>query len=309
MGQTERITEPETADGGQKKGVIIKGVGGLYRVSVQNLVFSCKPRGILRKKKLTPMIGDTVLLSECSTETLTAVMDDILPRRNALIRPAVANVDRILFVVAAETPAPDLLLLDRMLAFAALQKIQTVLVVNKKDQNPDAAARLAGQYRNAAGAVLTVSAKTGGEMDALRALLRGGISVLAGQSGVGKSSLLNRMIPELSAATGSLSEKSERGRHTTRHSEIFQLEDGFLIDSPGFSLFELDGIPPETLQTLYPEIENHRGVCRYMDCSHTGEPGCFVPSLLAAQQFDGGRYERYRILYRELKEKEKNRYR
>lgn len=302
-GAGNRPREKET------EGVIIKGVGGLYQVSAEDLIFSCKPRGIFRKKKQTPMIGDRVFLSECDREACTAVIDEIAPRKNFLVRPAVANVDRILFVIAAEAPAPDLLLLDKMLASAVCKGIGTALIVNKKDQNEAAAERLLSQYRNAVDTVLAVSASKGEGIGELKQLVQGGISVLAGQSGVGKSSLLNCLVPERLAATGMLSEKLERGRHTTRHSEIFPLENGFLIDSPGFSLFELNGILPGDLQTFYPELYNNKGTCRYMNCSHTGEPDCFVAELLAKHLFDGGRYERYQLIYRDLKEKEKNKYR
>ncbi len=291
-----------------KNGTIIKGVGGLYSVYSEGNIFSCKPRGIFRKNQLKPMIGDNVVLEECDTSSLTAVMDEILPRRNSLIRPAVANVDRIIFVLAAVAPMPDLLLLDKMLAAANHKDIESVLVINKADQGSVAAEKIANAYKRAVGNVLVVCAAEGKGIDDVKKIVSGGISVLAGQSGVGKSSIINCLLENDTMATGGLTKKLDRGRHTTRHSEMFSVGEGLVIDSPGFSLFELSDIEACNLKDYYPDMSFEGGCCRFPDCSHTGEPDCFVKELLEKGSLDNGRYTRYKEIYKDLKEKEKNKY-
>jgi len=291
-----------------KKGTIIKGVGGLYSVYSDGAVYSCKPRGIFRKTQKKPMIGDNVILEECDETALTAVMDEILERKNSLIRPAVSNVDRIVFVLAAVAPMPDLLLLDKMLAAAEQKGIETVIVINKSDQSREACESIAASYSKATRVIVTSAAEKQG-IDAVRSIVSEGISVLAGQSGVGKSSIINCLLESDTMATGGLTRKLERGKHTTRHSEMFEVGKGLVIDSPGFSLFELSDIEAVELQHYYPEILPHIGKCRFMNCTHTGEPDCVVAPLVSSGEVDSGRYGRYCEIYKEIKEKEKNKYR
>ena len=291
-------------------GTIIKGVGGLYSVYYQGDVYTCKPRGKFRKDQIKPMIGDNVVLGDFAetADGYTAVIDEILERKNSLIRPAVANVDRIVFVIAAVAPMPDLLLLDKMLAAAKKKNISAVIVVNKADQDDKVSESLADVYKNAATKVILTCAVEGSGVETLENVVSQGISVMAGQSGVGKSSLVNCLLKNDKMATGGLTKKLDRGRHTTRHSEMFSVGDGLVIDSPGFSLFELTDVLPTELQLYYPELSGRVAGCRFMDCSHTGEPGCCVTELLEKGSFDSGRYERYKIIYKDLKEKEKNKY-
>lgn len=291
-----------------ENGVIIKGLGGLYTVVYRGKMFTCPARGIFRKDSTKPMIGDLVELSETDEKEGTAVIDRILPRKNQLIRPAVANVDQIIVVMAAKSPAPDLLLIDKLLLHAGQKHIDTVMVINKTDQDPDLAETRYEEYRCAVPHILRTCTRDGTGTEELKALTSGKISVLAGQSGAGKSSLLNILMGTGVMATGELSAKTDRGRHTTRHNEMFMTDTGFLIDSPGFSLFEMEELEPLALQNFYPEIYNNEGSCFFPDCSHTGEPRCYVPELVAQHQFSPGRYERYQTLYKELKEREKNKY-
>ena len=291
-----------------ENGVIIKGLGGLYTVVYRGKMFTCPARGIFRKDSTKPMIGDLVELSETDEKEGTAVIDRILPRKNQLIRPAVANVDQIIVVMAAKSPAPDLLLIDKLLLHAGQKHIDTVMVINKTDQDPDLAEARYEEYRCAVPHILRTCTRDGTGTEELKALTSGKISVLAGQSGAGKSSLLNILMGTGVMATGELSAKTDRGRHTTRHNEMFMTDTGFLIDSPGFSLFEMEELEPLALQNFYPEIYNNEGSCFFPDCSHTGEPRCYVPELVAQHQFSPGRYERYQTLYKELKEREKNKY-
>ncbi len=289
-------------------GIIIKGLGGLYTVSFKGETYSCPARGIFRKDGFKPMIGDRVELAEINRSEGSAVIQNILPRKNQLIRPAVANVDQIVVVMAARSPAPDLLLIDKLLLSANRQNVPVVMVINKTDQSPELAQEWRSQYSNAVPGILMCCAKDGVGGKELKELLSGKISVMAGQSGAGKSTLLNLLLGDTVMETGGLSKKTDRGRHTTRHNEMFVLDDSFLIDSPGFSLFEMEETEPLALQNLYPELYNNPGNCFFPDCSHTGEPKCYVTELLETGAFHKERYERYKLLYKELKEREKNKY-
>ena len=291
-----------------ENGVIIKGLGGLYTVAYKRKLYACPARGIFRKDGFKPMIGDMVELSEIEETSGSAVIQNILPRKNQLVRPAVANVDQIVIVMAAKSPAPDLLLIDKLLISAVGKNIPVVMVINKTDQSPDLAEEWRAQYINAVPQVLMCCAKDGIGGDELKNLLKGKISVMAGQSGAGKSTLLNLLLGDTVMETGGLSKKTDRGRHTTRHNEMFMLDESFIIDSPGFSLFEMEDTEPLELQNLYPELYNNQGSCFFPDCSHTGEPKCFVTELLETGAFHKERYERYKLLYKELKEREKNKY-
>ena len=289
-------------------GVIIKGLGGLYTVAFEGRLYSCPARGIFRKDNFKPMIGDRVELSEM-TGGGTAVIQNILPRKNRLVRPAVANADQVAVVMAARSPAPDLLLVDKLLVSARKNGIEVAMIINKVDQDPQLAAEWKSQYENACDRVVLTCAGMGQGAEELRPLLEGKITVLAGQSGAGKSSVLNLILGDDAMATGSLSRKTDRGRHTTRHNEMFVMDErSFIIDSPGFSLFEMEEMEASELMEYYPEINSHEGECFFQDCSHTGEPRCYVQGLLEDGSFHRARYERYVQLYKELKEREKKKY-
>ena len=308
----------DTADGGGARnvpgGTILKGVGGLYTVYSEGRTLECRLRGSIRLDGRTPVTGDNVTLSFTGREG-EAVIDAIAPRRNQLVRPKVANVDNMVLVIASASPAPDLFLVDKLLIAARTAGIRPVLVINKADQDAGAAARIAAEYASAATCLITRAAdKDESGLAPLLTELDGATSVLAGQSGVGKSTILNLLTGGAFMSTGAISEKTQRGRHTTRHAELFPVAEGlterpsFVIDSPGFSLLELADIAPRELAGCYPEIVDHPGVCRFQDCSHTGEPDCFVTELVAGGAFPKERYERYKQLYRELESREKNRY-
>lgn len=291
-----------------ESGVIIKGVGGLYTVIYHGQPYICPARGIFRKDSTKPMIGDLVALSELDGSKQQAVIHSIFPRKNQMVRPAVANVDLVVLVMATRSPAPDLLLIDKLLLSAAQKEIAVAMVINKTDQAPSLADSWYEEYRCAVPHILRTCTRDGSGLAELKELMTGKIAVMAGQSGAGKSSLLNLLMGTCVMETGTLSSKTHRGRHTTRHNEMFMTKDGFIIDSPGFSLFEMEELCPLTLQNFYPEIYNNKGSCFYPDCSHTGEPKCFVPALVQQGLFSQGRYRRYQLLYRELKEREKNKY-
>ena len=301
---------------GEARGIILKGVGGLYSVYSEGRQYECRLRGSIRLGGISPVTGDEVFLSVTDEHAGTAVIDRVAPRRNSLVRPKTANVDRIALVIAAASPAPDLLLTDKLLVTAINAGVEPVLVINKADQDENAARGIALQYKEAVSChIISASGGDTASMASFFACIDGMTTVLAGQSGVGKSTILNILTDGAFMSTGSISEKTLRGRHTTRHAELFPVsgkyvsKPSFVIDSPGFSLLELGGMEPRHLPGCYPEVYNYRGECRFQDCSHTGEPGCFVTGLVEKGLFPRPRYERYVKLYRELEEKEKNRYR
>ncbi len=291
------------------EGRILKGVGGFYEVLCDGTLHTCRARGRFRKDGMTPMIGDRVTFQPANGEELGYV-EEILPRSNELKRPPVANVDRLVLVTAAASPAPDLLLLDKILLQARMLGIDPVLVVNKSDLAAgDAVAALLAEYTGAVDMTLAVSAADGRGMDALQESLRGRCSCFAGQSGVGKSSLINRLAPQAEMEIGAVSRKLARGRHTTRHAELLALpEGGEVADTPGFSLVELERVEPRLLEQHYPEFDPHRGECRFHGCLHDREPDCAVKDAAAAGAIPAGRLARYQQILTECRQNWRNRY-
>ena len=296
------------------KGIILKGVGGLYSVWTDSAgeIYRCTARGIFRKDSKKPLIGDKVILSEIDDNNKTAAIVEIAPRKSELRRPAVANVDKLIFVAAASNPKPDLLLLDKMIVSAEMVGIELVLMISKSDQDREYAEEIVKQYSPAVKCFIT-SAKNKESFLPIVKYIEGSTAVIAGQSGAGKSTFINCITGKELMDTGNLSEKTGRGKHTTRHSELFKVTDSFdkptfIIDSPGFSMFEAEAIEPVLLQKYYPEMYNNEGFCRFQDCSHTGEPGCFTDELIKSGKMHQERLERYAVIYKELAEKYKNRY-
>lgn len=285
-------------------GIIVKGIGGFYYVSSEDDIYECKARGIFRKDDVTPLTGDRVTFSVTDPLLKKGNIDGIMERTTVLTRPAAANVDLLVIVIAARSPDPDLLLLDKLLVTAAKKEIKAVICINKIDLDvEDSRAELRSAY---SGAGYTLFETCLGESDGfgqLREILRGHVSVFAGQSGVGKSTLLNRIADNVVMQTGSISEKIERGRHTTRHTELIKLSDGgFVVDTPGFSSFELAQIKHTELQYLFPEFADHIPKCRFTGCSHVNEPDCGVKEAVEHGNIGRGRYRRYTELYAILKQ-------
>lgn len=271
------------------EGSIIKGVGGFYYVSTDQGVITSKARGAFRKEGITPVVGDRVTLTLHASGY--AQIDAILPRRNLLIRPAVANVDRLLIVISAHLPEPDWLLCDKLIVQAKLNDIEPVLVLNKADEaDPSIREAFEQDYRLFPRVV--VSARTGEGLHALQDAIRGKICCFAGQSAVGKSSLMNALLPELDLPVGELTRKTDRGRHTTRHAQLWPCFGGALLDTPGFSLYEPDSFDEQLLLGCYPEFAL-ADPCRFPGCMHRSEPGCGVKALLTDGRLSPARYERY----------------
>ena len=289
------------------QGRIIKGIAGFYYVhDGHDKVYECKAKGIFRNQGLKPLVGDRVSMEILSEEEGLGNIETILPRENSLIRPASANVDQALVIFAAKEPDPSLNLLDRFLVMMGIQGIPCLICFNKADlKDPE---DLAALYRRAGYEVCVVCAGTGEGIGQVRKLLEGKTTVMAGPSGVGKSSVMNRILPEAEAATGAVSEKLKRGRHTTRHTELFFVGRGtYLLDTPGFSSLDVTGIAPEELKLYYPEMERLEGRCRFQGCVHGKEPDCAVKEAVENGTISRERYENYLLLYEELKNRKRYR--
>ena len=284
-------------------GRIIKGIAGFYYVYADDgNTYECKAKGIFRKDRKKPMVGDEVELDVIDKTDLAGNINKLLPRKSQLIRPAVANVDQSVIVFALTHPEPNYLLLDKLLLQFGLQKIPVVIVFNKEDLVDDIEAQRARRiYKDCGAKVLLTCATKDQGTDELKEELRGKLSCVAGPSGVGKSSLINCLQNEVSIKTGDISRKAERGRHTTRHSEIIPVShDTFIMDTPGFSSFDVLIDDPEQLKDYYGEFAGYSG-CRFMPCSHTHEPGCLVKEALERGLIARERYDNYSHIYSELK--------
>ena len=279
-----------------KTGRIIRSISGFYDVRVGDKTVSCRARGILRKEGCSPLTGDMVRLS---VERGKGMVEKVLPRKNSFIRPAVANIDALVVFAANVNPVTEPFLIDRVAAIAGDQEVPVYLCVNKCDLDP--AVDLVGIYTKAGFPVICTSAETGEGVDELRNLIRGKLTAFTGNSGVGKSSILNALCPELALPTGEVSEKLGRGRHTTRHVELYDLgEETYVADTPGFSSFDtdqMDVILKENLQYAFPDFGPYIGQCQFRDCSHRKEPGCAVTKALADGCIGESRYDSYLKLY------------
>ena len=257
---------------------------------------NCRARGILRKDGQSPLTGDMV---QITVERGKGMVEQILPRRNSFVRPAVANLDALVVFAANVNPVTEPFLIDRVAAIAGDQEVPVYLCINKCDLDP--ALDLVKIYTNAGFQVIRASAETGEGVEELRHLLRGKLTAFTGNSGVGKSSMLNRLCPELALPVGEVSEKLGRGRHTTRHVELYTLEENtYVADTPGFSSFDtdqMDVILKENLQYAFPDFGPYVGACQFHDCSHRKEPGCAVTAALAAGEIEATRYDSYLRLY------------
>ena len=280
----------------RRTGRIVRSLSGFYDVQTPEGLVTCRARGVLRKEGCTPLTGD---LAEITVERGKGMVEKILPRRNRFVRPAVANVDALVVFAANVNPITEPFLIDRVAAIAGDQEVPVYLCVNKCDLDP--AVDLVAIYEKAGIPVICTSAETGQGVEELRSLLKGKLTAFTGNSGVGKSSILNQLCPELELPTGEVSEKLGRGRHTTRHVELYDLgEDTFVADTPGFSSFDtdqMDVILKENLQYAFPDFGRFIGQCRFDDCSHRKEPDCAVRAAVEAGDIGRSRYDSYLRLY------------
>lgn len=290
------------------QGRIVKGIAGFYYVFIPGVgILECKAKGIFRKNKLKPLVGDRVLVTLLNKEEKTGNIEEILERENELIRPAVANIDQALVVFALKSPEPNFNLLDRFLLMMKQKGLPCILAFNKADlAGEDRLAEIRSLYEKSGHPIFFISAKNEMGLLELKDALLGKITTLAGPSGVGKSSLINSLQTGVSMETGTVSEKIQRGKHTTRHSELIPIdEDSFILDTPGFTSLSVFNLEKEELESLYSEFEPYRKHCRFTPCSHTHEPDCAVKEALEQGEISTVRYENYQQIYEELKEKKK----
>lgn len=287
-------------------GKIVKGIAGFYYVhDGQQKVYECRAKGVFRNRKIKPLVGDNVEFEVLDEESGTGNIVSILERKNALIRPAVSNIDQALVVFAITEPMPNLNLLDRFLVMMERQNIPAVICFNKIDlSSREEMERLRSIYAPAGYEIHFISTYEEAGLQEIHSLIRGKTTVLAGPSGVGKSSLTNFLQPEARMETGVVSEKIKRGKHTTRHSELFFVEENtYMMDTPGFSSMYIEDLKPEELKDCFPEFAPEEDGCRFLGCVHVGEKVCGVKEAVKTGKISRSRYENYLLLYQELKDK------
>lgn len=290
------------------QGKIIKGISGFYYVhTAESGVYECKAKGSFRNQKMKPYVGDNVEIAVLDEEAKKGNIERILPRENLLIRPAVVNIDLALIIFAAAKPQPNFNLLDRFLVMMQYQKVPVTICFNKTDLVTEEELHVFSDvYERCGYPVVYTSAGEKQGIDKLLSILEGKTTAVAGPSGVGKSSLVNCLQPEAGMQTGEISRKIERGRHTTRHTEIIPVHGNtYIMDTPGFSTLDLPGLEKEMLQQFYPEFAEFEPFCRFQGCSHISEPDCGVKEALAEGKISSLRYDNYRLLYGECKNNKK----
>lgn len=289
------------------QGKIVKGIAGFYYVHTASGLFECKAKGVFRKEQKKPLVGDLIEMVPVDEEKMTGNITDILPRKNTLIRPASANVDQALVIFAIVKPNPNYNLLDRFLITMEEQSLPCLICFNKQDiATEEEKQELIEAYGKSGYEVLFVSGKLQEGIDTIREKLQGKTTVVAGPSGVGKSTIINALYPQANMETGEISRKIERGKHTTRHAELFTLsEDTFIFDTPGFTSLSLGEMEKEELQGFYPEFTPYEKYCKFTGCSHISEPVCGVKDALERGDISWVRYENYKMLYEEIKNRRK----
>ena len=278
-------------------------VGGFYYVEAADTLYTCRARGLFRRRGITPVAGDMVEFSPCVDDGVGAV-EEVLPRKNVLIRPPVANIDVLVLVASVCQPRTNTLVLDKMIALAEKQDIEPIVVINKSDLgDPE---ELEHIYRSTGLDCYVVSATDPTTVEPLRHRLSGLVSVFAGNSGVGKSSILNALDPNLVLETAEISQKLGRGRHTTRTATLYHLSEGFVADTPGFSSLDLEQVNPidkDELEDCFREFAPYIGKCRFIGCAHYREPDCAVRQAVEAGEISRSRYDSYVTMYEAVKDK------
>ncbi len=292
------------------KGRIVKGIAGFYYIETDDTnIYECKAKGIFRKDNIKPLVGDMVSIDIIDEDKKLGNIIEILPRKNSLIRPPVANVDQAVILFAIVKPDPNYNLLDRFLIMMRQQNLPVIICFNKQDiASKEEQQELYDAYEKCGYKVLFISVKEEKGLDELKELLKGKTTTLAGPSGVGKSSLLNKLVPDAQMQIGELSRKIERGKNTTRHSELFYVKElskgdtqTFIMDTPGFTSLGMFDVTTDNLMNYYPEFEDYEPECRFGGCSHIAEPDCGVKRAIAEGKIAKVRYDNYKVLYEELK--------
>lgn len=283
-------------------GIIIKGIGGFYYVeAVDGIIYECKARGVFRKEKITPLAGDKVEISV--DENNKNSIDKIYERRNMFKRPPIANVDKLVIVSSVCDPRPNLLIIDRLSAVAVYKNVEPIIVFTKNDlQSADEYIEI---YKNAGFKTFAVSNETGEGIGEIKAVIENGVCVFTGNSGVGKSSLINRMYPDFALETGEISKKLGRGRHTTRHVELLKINNGYIADTPGFSSLDFetnDLIKKDELAFCFPDFSDYIDSCRFSTCAHVNDKGCRLIEAVNSGDVMRSRHESYVTMYNEVKD-------
>ncbi len=283
------------------EGIITKGIGGFYYVKVDGTTYECRARGLFRKQNIKPQVGDRVLI-RADEHDKTGYVEQVFDRTTELIRPAVSNVNQAIIVFAIRNPDPNLWLLDRFLLLASSQNLEAVICINKIDlATEEEINNIYKIYENTGYKIITTSTEEDKGIDQLKEVLKDKITVFAGPSGVGKSTLLNMVQPNLKLETGEISAKTKRGKHTTRHTELIELEiGGFVLDTPGFSSLDLTFLTEQTLEEHFPEIHELGHLCRFNSCRHLKEPGCRVKQGVEEGEISQSRYDNYVMFLNEL---------
>lgn len=283
-------------------GIIIKGIGGFYYVeAADGIVYECKARGVFRKEKITPLAGDRVEITVESNNKNS--IDKILERRNFFKRPPIANIDTLVIVSSVCDPRPNLLIIDRLTAVASYKNVEPIIVFTKDDLQ--SANEFVKIYTNAGFKTFAVSNETGEGIEKVKSIIDGGVTVFTGNSGVGKSSLINRMYPDFCLETGEISRKLGRGRHTTRHVELFKVGSGYIADTPGFSSLDFetnDLIKKDELAFCFPDFTDYIGFCRFSTCAHVNDKGCSLVEAVKNGDVERTRHESYVTMYNEVKD-------
>lgn len=289
------------------QGKIIKGIAGFYYVYTESGLYECKAKGSFRNLKIKPLVGDNVIISVLDADKKLGNIDEIIQRTSQLIRPAVANIDQALVVFAAAIPEPNFNLLDRFLIMMKKQRISTIICFNKMDLVQNSKLQeYADIYKESGHCIIFASTYEAHGMDTIFEVLKGKTTTLAGPSGVGKSSIMNMLNPDANMDTGTISRKIERGKHTTRHSEIIPVDEStYLMDTPGFSSIYFYDMEPEELKLYYKEFEKYEPYCRFAGCNHIGEKECGIKQAVAEGKISLSRYENYKLFFEELKEKKR----
>lgn len=285
-------------------GKILKGIGGFYYIETADAVYECKARGVFRKQKITPLVGDDVTITIRSNGENT--IDSIHPRKNFLVRPPVANIEQLFILSAAYNPSPNLFLIDKMTAIAINKGIEPIIVFTKCDLMD--LSEFEKIYKNSGLKTVCISSVTKDGIDTVKEWISGKVSAFTGNSGVGKSTLLNSICEGLNLDTGEISEKLGRGRHTTRAVELYKVCDGYVADTPGFSSFDIEkneSVALEDIQYCFPEFQPYLGKCKFVSCSHTVDKGCAVLEALSDGKIEKTRHESYKAMYSEAKELKK----
>ncbi len=286
--------------------IIVKGIGGFYYVKTKDKIVECRAKGIFRNKNITPLVGDNVTIS---SEDGTYIITEILNRKNSFVRPPISNVDNFFLVISTVQPVPNTLVIDKLLAIASIKNVTPYLIITKNDlkSNSD----LLDIYSKSNINIICANAFSSDGLCQIKDTLKGKISVFCGNSGVGKSTLLSALMPEIQIETGEISKKLKRGRHTTRQVTLYELCGGLLADTPGFSSLDMEkacDFLKEELQHAFVEFAPYIGKCKFADCSHTAESGCEVKIALQNDKINAIRYKNYTTLYYEAKQREQNKY-